>query len=160
MREGITNANGTVDIGLERNPLVSAKVAANRRVTVRVTSTTPLRAEIIDREAINEYWGYLVETRRVDEVLGDSRFALKIATSRYGNALPSQIFLLREAIKRAGSVMLIFGSPTRGLFDIVGKELSQRVQFTINLFAEQHVQTVRTEEAVSAALNLLNNLAI
>jgi methyltransferase len=160
IREGVTNSDGTVDIGLERNPAVKLRVASNRRVTIRVTSKSPLTAEIVDREEVNEYWGYAVETKTVDEAMEDPRFALKIATSRYGNTLPSQIFQLREAVGKAASILVIFGSPSRGLFDIIGRKLSQEFQFTINLFAEQHVQTVRTEEALFAALNLLNNLAL
>lgn len=160
VREGLTNADGTVDIGLEENPKIRNPTGPNRRVTIRVTSKNPLTAEIIDRKEVNEYWGYVVETGTLDEILGGSRFGLKIATSKYGNTLPSQIFQLREAVRKAGSVLVAFGSPARGLFDMVGPKLSQEVQFTVNLFAEQHVQTVRTEEAVFAALNLLNNLAL
>ena len=125
-----------------------------------MTSKSPFVAEVIGRETVNEYWGYVVETKRVDELIEDSRFSLKIATSRYGNTLASQIFQLREAVGKAGSIQVVFGSPERGLFDIIGHKLTQRFHFTINLFAEQHVQTVRTEEALFAALNLLNNLAL
>jgi hypothetical protein len=96
----------------------------------------------------------------VEEVLSDPRFGLKIATSRYGNTLQSQVFRLRESILKANSAKLIFGSPSRGLFDIVGQQLSARVDFVVNLLAEQHVETVRTEEAIYAGLNLVNTLAI
>lgn len=160
VREGATNVDGTVDIGLERQPRVKGKVGANRRVTVRITSKNPLTAEVIGREEAHEYWGYVVESKSIDEVISDQRFVLKIATSRYGNALQSQIFQLREGVLKASSIQLIFGSPTRGLFDVVGRTLSQRVNFVVNLFAEQHVETVRTEEAIFAALNLMNTLAV
>jgi hypothetical protein len=159
-REGVTNPDGTVDIGLERNPRLQERTGSDRRVTVRITSKAPLTAELVGREEAHEYWGYVVETPAIGEVLSDPRFTLKVATSRYGNTLQSQIFRLRESILKAGSVKLVFGSPSRGLFDIVGQELSQRVDFVVNIFAEQHVETVRTEEALSAALNLVNTLAL
>jgi len=160
VREGVTNTDGTVDVGLERGPRLKEKAGPGRRVTVRITSKNPLAAELTTREQVHEYWGYKVESRTKEEVLSDTRFALKIATSRYGNALQSQVFRLRESVLRCGSLKLVFGSPSRGLFDIMGQELSQRVDFVINLFAEQHVETVRTEEAIFAALSLVNTLAL
>ncbi|HYC12562.1 MAG TPA: putative RNA uridine N3 methyltransferase [Nitrososphaerales archaeon] len=160
VREGVTNSDGTVDIGLERNPRLRERTGAGRRVTVRITSKNPLIAELASTEHVHEYWGYEVETRTKDEVLSDPRFALKIATSRYGNTLQSQVFRLRESVLKTPSLKLVFGSPSRGLFDIVGQQLSQRVDFVVNLFAEQHVETVRTEEAIFAALSLVNTLAL
>jgi predicted SPOUT superfamily RNA methylase MTH1 len=51
---------------------------------------------------------------------------------------------------------MIFGSPSRGLFDIVGTELGKLADFVLNLFPDQHVETVRTEEAIFAGLGLVN----
>ncbi len=160
IREGVTNSDGTVDIGLDRDPRLKDRAGSGRRVTVRITSKSPLAAEVVDRTQVHEYWGYAVESATVDEVFADPRFALRVATSRYGNTLQSQVFRLRESILKAGSVKMVFGSPSRGLFDIVGRELTQRVDFVVNLFAEQHVETVRTEEAIYAGLNLVNTLAL
>jgi len=160
VREGVTNRDGTVDVGLDRPLRLKEKVAGDRRVTVRVTSTAPPTAEVAGREEAKEYWGYIVETRTAEEVLQDKRFQLKIATSRHGDSLRSQVNSLRSALTKAASVLLLFGSPTRGLNEIIGKSLGERVDFVVNLFAEQHVETVRTEEAIFAALNMLNLLSV
>lgn len=160
VREGVTNADGTVDIGLERSPRMKERAGANRRVTIKITSKSPLTAELVAREKVNEYWGYVVEVKTVDEVIADKRFALKVATSRYGNNLRSQVFQFREAVVKSTSILVMFGSPARGLFDIAGRTLSERVSFVLNLFPDQHVETVRTEEAIFAALNLVNTLAV
>ncbi len=159
IREGITNPDGTVDIGLDQAARLREKSTPNRRVTVRVTGKNPLTGVVIPREEVKEYWGYCVESRKVDDVLGDARFEIKIATSRLGDPLQNQLPLMREALARTSSVMFIFGAPSRGLFDMVGKSLKLKVDFVTNLFAEQHVETVRTEEAVYAGLNLLNVLS-
>jgi len=159
-REGVTNANGTVDVGLDRTPRLGQRVAANKRVTVRVTSKTPFTVEIVPKSEVHEYWGYDVEGKELDEVISDARISLKVATSRYGNSLQSQVFQLRQSILQSGSVKLIFGSPSRGLFDMVGRELSTKVNYVINLFADQHAETVRTEEAIFAGLGLVNTLAV
>jgi hypothetical protein len=160
VREGITDSDGTVDIGLDRNPRLQGRTGANRRVTVRIASTAPLAAELIPRDQVNEYWGYSVETRTVEEVFSDQRFGLRVATSRFGNSLQSLIPSLRSAVLKAAGVKLIFGSPSRGLFDIVGPELARKSDFVVNLFADQHVETVRAEEAIFAGLNLVNMLVV
>ncbi|HYB45559.1 MAG TPA: putative RNA uridine N3 methyltransferase [Nitrososphaerales archaeon] len=159
IREGVTNADGSVDVGLDRAPLLRGKTRADVRVTVKITSKNPLTAEPVTRDAVKEYWGYLVESRTLDDTLGDARFPLKIATSRLGDPLKSQLPPLREAFSRNSQLMLLFGSPSRGLFDLVGPRLRERVDFVVNLFAEQNVQTVRMEEAVFAALGLLGFLS-
>jgi methyltransferase len=158
VREGVTNADGTVDVGLDQAPLLLGKTKPNIRVTTRITSKNPFRAELVGRESVKEYWGYSVETRALDEVLSDSRFPLKIATSRLGDSLKSQLPLIGSELKRSQQLMLIFGSPSRGLFDLAGPQLRKKVNFIINLFPDQHVQTVRTEESITAALNLMNIL--
>lgn len=160
VREGVTNAEGEVDVGLDKPLRLKEKIGANKRVTVTVVSTSPLMADLIRREDVHEYWGYVVENHTLAEVTSDSRFGLKVATSRYGNTLQSQVFQLRESILKSGSILLIFGSPARGLFEMVGPDLTKQVNFVMNLFADQHVETVRTEEALFAALNLVNTLVV
>ncbi len=159
-REGVTNADGTVDVGLDKNPRLREKVPAGRRVTLRVVSTAPLTAEVVDRERVNEYWGYAVETATAAEVFADRRFALKVATSRYGNSFQSAVAALRDAARKASTLKLVFGSPSRGLFEIVGPDLPARADFVVNLYPDQHVETVRTEEAIFAGLGLMNLLII
>jgi methyltransferase len=159
VREGVTNADGTVDLGLDRAPLLSGKSTANLRVTARIASKEPLRAELVKRESVKDYWGYDVETEGLDDVLADARFPMKLATSRLGDPLKSQLPLMGEALKGAQQLMLIFGSPSRGLFDLAGQQLRRKVSFVVNLFPEQYVQTVRTEEAILAALALVSFLS-
>jgi hypothetical protein len=159
-RDGVVNADGTVDIGLDRPPRLKEKAAAGSRVTVRVASTAPLVAEVIPRDQVKEYWGYTVEMATVDGVFKDDWFGVKVATSRFGNSLQSQAPAMREAVRAALGVKLIFGSPSRGLFDIVGPDLAKKARFVVNLFADQHVETVRAEEAISAGLGLVNVLMV
>jgi hypothetical protein len=160
IREGVTDSEGRVDVGLDRPFRLKERVGANKRVTTRIVAKNPIIAEIIGKQDVQEYWGYDVRVRGIDEILADTEYGLKIATSRYGNALQSQVFQLRESLLKTNSVVLLFGSPWRGLFDIVGPELTKKVNYVLNLFVDQHVATVRTEEAVSAALSLVNTLVV
>jgi len=159
IREGVTNGDGSVDVGLDHPAQLAAREQADRRVTVRIKSKNPLAAEVISREEVAEYWGYRVEAKSANDVFSDQRFRLKIATSRLGGPLVSLLPGLRTSVLSARGVKLIFGSPSMGLFDIMGPTLAVKSDFVVNLFAEQRVETVRTEEAIMAGLNLVNVLA-
>ncbi|HYC27071.1 MAG TPA: putative RNA uridine N3 methyltransferase [Nitrososphaerales archaeon] len=159
VREGVVNADGTVDVGLDEAPWLKGGAESGRRATVKIVSKSPLTAQAIPRDEVEEYWGYRVETRSFDEVFTDRRFSLKIATSRLGDRLESKVDALRERVASADGVKLVFGSPARGLFDMAGASLAKRADFVVNLFAEQHVETVRTEEAVFAGLALVGTLS-
>lgn len=156
VREGVANGDGTVDVGLDAAPRLVARVPRSGRVTVKIVSVKPLVAEQIQRENAGEYWGYRVEERTAGEVLEDLRFSVKIGTSRLGAPLKEVLGPLRGTVAGAQGVKLIFGSPTKGLYDIFGKDLGRRVQFVVNLFPNQQVATVRTEEAIFAGLGLVS----
>jgi predicted SPOUT superfamily RNA methylase MTH1 len=158
VREGVVNPDGTVDVGLSQNAKLRGKPATNTRLTVRIASRDPLTAVPISREEVREYWGYAVESKSVSEVFADTSCGVKIATSRLGKPLESELPKLRSSVAEARGVKLVFGSPSRGLFDMLGPELAKRAGFVVNLFTEQHTETVRTEEAISAGLSLVNVL--
>lgn len=157
-REGVANGDGTVDVGLDASPRLEARVPRGQRLTVRIVSVSPLTAEQIPRERAGRYWGYVVEEKAAEEVLRDPRFEVKVATSRLGTPLRDSLGRLKGAVGGARSLKLVFGSPTRGLYDLYGKDLPRRVQFVVNLFPDQQVETVRTEEAVFAGLGLVSLL--
>ncbi len=158
IREGIRNSDGTVDIGLEEQARLAGSAKLNSRITVQVKSKNPLTVVPIAHENVQDYWGYRVESKSVEDVFSDRRFGLKLATSRLGDSLSSRLTEVRSSFAKAAGVKLIFGSPSRGLFDIVGPDLAKKSDFVLNLFAEQHVETVRTEEAIFAGLGLVNSL--
>ena len=159
VREGVTNQDGTVDIGLDAPFNLKGSGPSGRRVTVKVTSVTPPSAELIGRDQVSEYWGYTVESKTIPEVLADPRFRVKIATSRLGKPFGESIGKLRQVLRGGEGVKLVFGSPARGLFDMVGKDLGAKVEMVLNLFPEQEVETVRTEEAVFAGLGLITMIS-
>ena len=156
IREGVANPDGTVDVGLDRAPKLLGEARPGKRVTVRFTSMDPFTAEAVGREEAGGYWGYTVEPRRLDEVLDDPRFKVKIATSRLGVPLPRALGRLRLLLGERSGTKLVFGSPSQGLFDMVGRDLDKKVDLVLNLFPGQQVETVRTEEALLAALGVVS----
>jgi hypothetical protein len=84
-----------------------------------------------------------------------------VAASRLGERVDTVLDQMRTSITRASSVLLAFGSPKRGLHEIIaleGMKLNALATYTVNFVPHQGTQTVRTEEAVYSALALLNTI--
>jgi hypothetical protein len=160
LREGFVLDDGRmVDIGLDRPLELERDANPLTRITVRVTGVTPLRGTVGDRSRSGEYWGYSTEEVGIGKLLSDQRFPLKIATSRSGRPLPDCLPVLGDAFSRSRSCLVLFGSPSRGLRETI-PDLEEKTDFVVNLYPEQHVATVRTEEAVASALYLLELLGL
>ena len=160
-REGVVLADGfSVDAGLDVPIRLRKKEAPQRRITLRITSASPSGAEgqPVDRRDVNSYWGYSVEVSGTGALLADPAFPLKVATSRLGDPVTRVARGLRIDLQGSGAVMLLFGSPSRGLFETVGKDLRSRVSYVLNLFPDQNVVTARSEEAILSALYLVGFL--
>lgn len=158
-REGVANADGTVDVGLEAPARLLGEAVPGSRVTVRISSVAPLEARKAGPDELQEYWGYRVETGSLSRVTSDDRFDVKVATSRLGTPLEEALGPLKSALGQAKGVKLVFGSPSRGLPDIFGDEMS-KFDFVVNLYPRQEVKTVRTEEAIFAGLGLVSILSV
>jgi methyltransferase len=162
LREGfVLPDERSVDIGLDENLRLAAPAPPSKRITVRILRSEPLEGAVVSRSLSHEYWGYTVRLEGdLNKILIDPRYQLKIATSRRGVPLREAVELLGRRMGDAKSLLLLFGSPSRGLFEMVGADLNKKVDLVVNLFKEQHVATVRTEEALAAALALLNVMTV
>jgi predicted SPOUT superfamily RNA methylase MTH1 len=161
-REGVVLSDGfSVDAGLDRPVILRKKETPQRRLTVKITSVSHSDVEAMpaDRREIKTYWGYSVDVSGTGAVLADPAFRLKVATSRHGDPIARVARSLRIDLQGSGAVMLLFGSPSRGLFETVGKDLRSRVSYVVNLFPEQSVVTARSEEAILSALYLVGLLS-
>jgi methyltransferase len=161
-REGVVLADGlSVDAGLDVPVALKKREAPQRRLTLRIASVSPngVVGVPVDPREVKEYWGYSVEVSGAAAMLADPAFPLKVATSRLGDPVARVARGLRIDLQGSGGVMLIFGSPSRGLFETLGKDLRSRVGYVVNLFPEQNVVTARSEEAILSALYLVALLA-
>ncbi|MFQ5950932.1 MAG: putative RNA uridine N3 methyltransferase, partial [Candidatus Geothermarchaeales archaeon] len=135
------------------------------RVTVEITDIrrSDLFGRIIDGRQLSEYWGYDVHspTSGLKELLQGFQGSLRILTSKFGDDVPSVWDKLLIALKACDSIVVAFGGPQRGVHEIIGLERgkSPRLgEFILNTVPGQNTETVRTEEAVSISLGLLNLL--
>jgi predicted SPOUT superfamily RNA methylase MTH1 len=158
-----SNADSLVDIGVEQPAVVQrSKLKIDTRVTVKITDVGKrLRAALVDEKEIKIYWGYRVSVSDVSlgQLLKKRQFDLVIATSREGKPVTAVLDKLRESWRASRKTVVVFGAPTQGLYEIVGREharLDDLAQFVVNTVPNQATETVRTEEAVYATLSILN----
>ncbi len=168
-REGVVVSSSTrgtfVDVGVEKPAFIlGKKLPLNIRVTVKITRLNKqFLAALAGREEIETYWGYKVTVSKVPfgQLIKKQGFDLVIATSRKGKPIMKVKEKLREKWKVSKKVLVAFGAPTQGLYEIVAHghlKLEDTVDFVVNTIPGQGTETVRTEEALYATFAILNAL--
>jgi len=166
-REGVTlskTKEGTlVDVGVEQLALIPNKqLPISKRITVKITNVDQrVECEPANRDEIPAYWGYMVTVERhsFGNLVKNRSFDLIIATSKYGVPFAEVVEEIAEKWRKAKTVLVAFGAPTQGLYDIArseGLSLDDVVDFVVNIIPMQGTETVRTEEALIASLAILN----
>ena len=166
IRDGVIVNQGDrsyVELGLGRLVSIDKMSRPGERVTVEITSNPPnLTSRRLGREMVMDYWGYNVHWRSsLRQVLKDSNPNLTLLTSRGGTDISTISDSLRKNLSAAKSVLAVFGSPRRGLFEILdddGLRPNDIDAEVVNLFPDQGVETIRSEEAVIAGLGILKLL--
>jgi methyltransferase len=167
VREGLvieTGIGSKVDVGFGTLVTVASKLKQFDRITVRLTREKPqLEGEVVDASWLPIYWGFRV--RRAGSTLGQlirrEKRDLTISTSRRGQSVRDLQEELRLKWKASHRTLVLFGSPDQGVPEILGRdglETEKVCDFNVNMIPNQGVETVRTEEALAAALTLLNLL--
>ncbi|MEM3554133.1 MAG: RNA methyltransferase [Candidatus Bathyarchaeia archaeon] len=166
-REGVTVAKSKegvlVDIGVDKLVLIpDLHLPIGKRVTVKVTGVNKhVVASLVNRNEVPHYWGYAVTVweEPFGKLIERRHFNLKIATSKYGVSFVDVKERIAEKWKTAEKILVAFGAPTRGLYEIAEQEglnLDQIVDFVVNTIPWQSTETVRTEEALIASLAVFN----
>ena len=152
-----------VDAGLNALVPLEGSALDGKRITVKFVSEYPtLRCAIASQNDIHEYWGYEVkQVMSISEMLQGSG-TMVVMTSKQGESISKFEQELKEQLRNASSVLIVFGSPNRGVFEILKDEKRDPREFTkyvLNCFPQQSVETVRLEEAILGCLSLLNYFA-
>jgi len=166
-REGATlsrTKEGTlIDIGVEQPALILNKqLPMEKRFTVKITKVEKrVEVELANRDEIPTYWGYvvIVERHSLGRLVRSTEFDLAIATSKRGIPFANVIEIIAEKWKKASTILVAFGAPSQGLYEIVKNEgfnLDDVVDFVVNTVPTQGTETIRTEEALFASLAILN----
>lgn len=163
-REGVVIqsnlGNSIVEIGLKRKAIVDGKLKKGQRCTLEIQGIKEgfFRGKIVDSSKTGEYWGFLVHTAsNLKEALDRVEAGFKLGTSRLG----SPLYGVNEKIKnsKVSRLAVAFGGPYSGIPEICrrqGCSASELFDAVVNTIPNQGVATVRTEEALTATLALIN----
>lgn len=168
-REGVVVSSSTkgsfIDVGVEKPAFIlGKKLPPNTRVTVKIAQLQKqFLATLASREEIGTYWGYKVTVSDFPfgQLIKKQNFNLVIATSRKGKQITQVMDALNEKWKTSKKILIAFGAPTQGLYEIAAQEhmkLEDLAHFIVNTIPNQGTETVRTEEALYATLAILNTL--
>jgi len=166
-REGVTlsrTKEGTlIDVGVEQPALILNKqLPMEKRFTVRITKVERrVEVELANRDEAPTYWGYVVTVERhpLGKFVRSGDFDLTVATSKRGVPFANVAEKIAEKWKKANTILVAFGAPAQGLYEIVkneGLNLDDVVDFVVNTVPTQGTETIRTEEALIASLAILN----
>jgi predicted SPOUT superfamily RNA methylase MTH1 len=166
-REGVvvseTKEGLLVDVGIEQPALLREKQhALGERLTLQVVKNIGrVEVQAADRGDVPDYWGYTVTVERgsLHNAVEGVKTDLVLGTSRKGRNFVDVVEKLAAKWQAASSILVVFGSPARGLHEIASDEglrLETLVDFVVNTVPCQGSETVRTEEAVLASLAVLN----
>ena len=152
-----------VEIGVERPAILSQNLPRGTRLTVDVVEVSgeAIRVRRVEPSEIRIYWGYRVRNSNptLGEIVKKGIFDLVVMTSRMGKPLTEAIEDIKARWRDAQNILVAFGSPREGLKNILDREgldIDEVSDFVLNTIPLQGVETVRTEEAVWAALAVLN----
>lgn len=161
VREGIVffaKGGKYVDVGLEKPIQYFGDEKGGKRITVQFKTGFPgLSIKQITRNEVRQYWGYEVkESANLRTVISNWNSHI-ILTSRKGKTIHKTQKFFDEIAN--SSVLVVFGSPERGIHEMLGNTIHSIPQSQIlNFFPEQATETVRLEEAMLGTLSILNVL--
>lgn len=151
-----------VDVGVEKPALLREKQhAIGERLTLQIVKVEgQVEVQTANRSDVPDYWGYTVTVEpSLKRVVEKVKVDLVLGTSRKGDSFSNIVDKLATVWASARSVLVVFGSPSRGLYEIAvdeGARLEALLDFVVNTVPCQGTETVRTEEAVFATLAVLN----
>ena len=157
IREGMAvTIKGTryADVGINRMIRLSGR-GKDGRITVKFRSGYPdFDPVLVDRDQASQYWGYVVRERPGIQQLLREWTGGVIITTRYGKTATRA--RVSKYVEDDRDILVVFGSPERGVREIAGGKLSGRDMIQLNFFPRQNTKTVRLEEAMLGTLSILN----
>jgi len=169
VREGVVLSKSgdgfIVDVGVDRLLKAFGRAPSiGGRAIIKIIEVDPeLKGIFIGDSQVEDYWGFDVHAseRKLGELALEGKFDLTIATSRLGVNIGKVERELASRLKEVRNVFIAFGSPKKGLKEIISREgltLDEVFHYTVNTVPEQGCESVRTEEAIYSTLAILNLL--
>jgi predicted SPOUT superfamily RNA methylase MTH1 len=162
VRWGVQVRSGKVDLGLDRTIDYPHTISERDPTLFRVKKTSPkIILEIIDREDVEEYWGFAVErVRELGALLQDEDDSTRIGFSRKAVHFARLETDLKSTIAGTQSVLAVFGGPGHGILEVFKEDreiIKSNIDFWVNTIPNQGTETVRLDEALLVSLGVLNS---
>lgn len=167
LREGLVVKRGVsyfVEAGLAKPLRLERPIKHGSRVMLLTTRRGGrTRFKIVSKDRLDSYMGFrtTIHPGRLDDAV--RAYGYSIATSRTGRAIDEVKEGLAEALRKDLQPLCVaFGSYLRGLREVAeaqGFKLEEVFSEVVNLVPEQGVRSIRTEEAVYAALSIIDLLS-
>ena len=154
-----------IDIGHNKYGMLKDRIPVGNIVTVKIVSDSfKGKFFLLEKTIPSLYWGYdILYNNSLKEIINSHSYDVKIITSKFGSELNSTSNLISTQLDKNfdSSILVVFGSPKTGLMSILSREkIDKSNLILINLFPNQGVETIRSEEAILAGLSILNSLFI
>lgn len=148
-----------VDVGLDKYVPYYGHAEEGKRIVVQFKEGFPnFKIKQISKDEVTQYWGYEVKESSSLQQLISTWKSNVIFTSRKGKQLHKSQKYFNEISN--SEVLLVFGSPKKGIHEILGQKLRNIPNSQIiNFFPEQATETVRLEEAILGTLAIINILS-
>jgi predicted SPOUT superfamily RNA methylase MTH1 len=162
VRWGVQVRSGKVDLGLDRSINYPKTISERDPTLFRVKKISPqITLEIIDREDVEEYWGFAVErVRELSGLLEDAEDTTRIGFSRKAPPFHRLESDLQSTVAGTQAVLALFGGPGHGILEVFKEEretVKSNIDFWVNTIPDQGTETVRIEEALLVSLGVMNN---
>jgi len=160
-REGIIvsiKGKKFIDAGIKKLIPYFGKEKIGKRITIQFKSGHPdFSIKEISKDELKDYWGYSVKERGNLLSLLSSWDGKILLTSKKGKMFTQESS--KWFLDSTKPILVVFGSPERGLHEILGGKINQVQNSKImNFFPNQATDTVRLEEAIIGILSILNIL--
>ncbi len=150
-------------IELMHEPNIDKKVREGLHLVKIVRTRERVLGEIVKDPSIcnNIYRGYRVKVYPdIVSLISDyEKNYVILATSRKGVYVRDIIEELKEAVNRKKKLLLLFGGPFEGLYEIASYHnlnLDNKADYVVNVVYHQFTKTIRTEEAILITLAILD----
>ena len=148
-----------VDIGINKLVPYFGNKESGIRTIIQITKILPkFSIKEIPREQVKEYWGYKVSEGMKLHSLLSSWNGTIILTTKHGKIFTKSN--AEEYKKLNKHILVVFGSPKKGIHEILGDIKKIQNCASINFFPNQATETVRLDEAILGTLSILNIFSI
>lgn len=153
-----------IDVGLHYPIPFLGEGRDGEKVVVKFVNSYPhlkvIKASGRDLEKL--YLGYsIVKVNSLEDFLKKlDEKTFVIFTSKNGRIFKSVEFQFKQSINNFENLLIVFGSPSKGIKEIYTNYHTTKNSMYLNMFPDQKTQTIRLEEAILGTLTLFNHFLL